>query len=285
MYIDGGEGAYLLSTEGSTQGDNSSMSMYAVSTKPLIEHLKSDDVYRSRNAPKPKQIFYADDSGAGGQLVAILAWWKELLDKGPLLGYHPQSTKCHLIVKDEAAFQRASEIFQDTGVNITLEGRPYLGSAIGTTSYVRQLVREKVQEWVKNIKSLSEVATSEPHAAFYGYINGISKRWLFLMRTTPEISDLLQPIEDALKVHLLPSLVGRQITDQERKIFSLPAKYGGLGIANPVEIADAEFQASRKVTMSLANTINNQLSSFEEVDWEETKKEKSSASNRKKNVL
>ena len=90
-------------------------------------------------------------------------------------------------------------------------------------------------------------------------------------------------IEHVLKTHFVPSLVGRIITDDERSIFSLPTKYGGLGIPNPVEMTDSEYEASKLITNSLANTINIQSSSFSEVDWEGMKREKASASVRKKN--
>ena len=38
-------------------------------------------------------------------------------------------------------------------------------------------------------------------------------------------------------------------------IISLPVRYGGLGIANPVETAEREYQASITVTENLAELI------------------------------
>ncbi len=50
----------------------------------------------------------------------------------------------------------------------------------------------------------------------------------------------------------------------DRSIFSLPVRYGGLGIANPVEICDREYTASLTITKDLRtlivkqeNTLNN----------------------------
>ena len=57
-------------------------------------------------------------------------------------------------------------IFGDTNVKITCEGRPYLGSALGRRSYTSDFVTGKVEQWTKELKSLSKIATSQPHAAF-----------------------------------------------------------------------------------------------------------------------
>ena len=43
---------------------------------------------------------------------------------------------------------------------------PYLGSAIGSSLYVRQFVEEKVKGWSTDVTLLAKVAQSQPHAAF-----------------------------------------------------------------------------------------------------------------------
>ena len=45
----------------------------------------------------------------------------------------------------------AEGIFAGTNVKITNEGRPYLGSAIGSSLYVRQFVEEKVKGWSSDV--------------------------------------------------------------------------------------------------------------------------------------
>ena len=57
---------------------------------------------------------------------------------------------------------------------------------------------------------------------------------------------------------LIPALVGRQVSDIERQILSLPVRYGGLGIADPTETADREYEASRRITEDLSNLILRQ---------------------------
>ena len=48
-----------------------------------------------------------------------------------------------------------------------------------------------------------------------------------------DLSSLFQPLEDAIRLSFLPALLRREITDLERDIISLPARFGGLGISIP----------------------------------------------------
>ena len=66
-------GETILSQEGTTQGDPLAMAMYALALVPLITQLSS----------VAKQVWYADDAAAVGQLADLRAWWDMLCDIGP----------------------------------------------------------------------------------------------------------------------------------------------------------------------------------------------------------
>ena len=55
-------GEMLSSTKGTTQGDPLAMAMYAIGLAPLIRQLKS---------PGAQQIWFADDSAAGSNLIVL----------------------------------------------------------------------------------------------------------------------------------------------------------------------------------------------------------------------
>ena len=59
----------------------------------------------------------------------------------------------------------------------------------------------------------------------------------------------------------LPLLTGsyNKFSDIDRQIFSLPAKYGGLGIFNPVEICTTEYENPRLASKSLTLIVKSQL--------------------------
>ena len=73
-------GKTLLSEEGTTQGDPLAMPMYALGIIPLINALSDDHI---------KQVWYADDATACGNLMGIHRWWDRLVSIGPDFGYFP----------------------------------------------------------------------------------------------------------------------------------------------------------------------------------------------------
>ena len=79
-----------------------------------------------------------------------------------------------------------------------------------------------------------------------------------MSRTTPNISQLFDPLEDAIRTIFIPSLTSRSPpSDEVRALFSFPVQSGGLGISNPVEMADVEFSSSRKVCDPLIQWITD----------------------------
>jgi hypothetical protein len=128
------------------------------------------------------------------------------LKHGTAYGYFPNAEKSWIIVK-EGNLEEAKEIFQNTGINITVEGRRHLGSALGDTAFVERFVQMKVESWVGEIQSLAEIARTQPHAAYAAYTHCVMSKWNFLMRTLPGISDLLQPLEEAIATKLIPAII------------------------------------------------------------------------------
>ena len=64
--------------------------------------------------------------------------------------------------------------FSKAQVSASQRREDYLGGAIGTTSFRNQLIEQKVREWVEEIKTLSEISKTEPHAAFAAFTHGLS---------------------------------------------------------------------------------------------------------------
>ena len=242
-------GTFILSNEGTTQGDNCASGFYSVSISPIISQLSSILC---------KQLWYADDSAAAGLLQHLREWWDCLLDIGPGLGYFPNAKKTWLVVKPQH-FDEAVRIFKDTGVQVTKEGQRYLGAAIGTNTFKEEFVKTKVETWISELKSLTEIAKVEPQLAYSAFTFGLSKRWLFVMRTMENIGHLFQPLENCIRDSFLPELVKQQLNEFDRTLFSLPAKFGGLGIFNPTQICEKELKNSHLATKPLVDLITEQI--------------------------
>ena len=106
-----------------------------------------------------KQSWFADDASVGGNLVGIHRWWEKLVSVGPMYGYFPNPTKSWLIVKENCV-DHACALFQNAGINITVDGKRHLGAALGSRQFVEEYVQKKVDGWVKGIDRLSSFAVS-----------------------------------------------------------------------------------------------------------------------------
>ena len=122
---------------------------------------------------------------------------------------------------------------------------------------------KKVNEWKEEIEKLAIVAGSQPHAAYAAYTHGTKHKWTYICRTEPNCSRLLQPLEDAIQLRLIPAISGRPPSSTvERELLALPTKMGGLGLSNPTVNADFEFNASKKVTAPLVQLTMKQSRAF-----------------------
>ena len=153
----------------------------------------------------------------------------------------------------------AANIFANTGIQIAKEGRRSLGAALGTHSYTEEFVSKQVQKWTEEVKRLATIAESQPHAANATLTHGLFGRWSYLSRTVSNITDVLQPLEDAICHHLIPALTGRiGITDMERDLLALPTRLGGLGIPDPLKTCNDHFRCSERISAPLTALILQQ---------------------------
>ena len=256
-----GDGSFILSNEGCTQGDTQAMSMYAVSMRGLSDKLRAE-------VPDVTQVWYADDNSGGGKMNDLKNYWDAIKEIGPPYGYHPKPPKSILIVKDHAMLQRAEELFAGEGVVITSEGERHIGAAIGSENFKTQFVTRKIENWIKDVEELATIAKEEPQCALSAFNKGVIHRWAFIQRTVKNISDLFQPLEDAIRNRLIPAIVGRDVSDLERKLLALPYRYGGLGILNPKDTADREYRASKDITANLTGLIHQQDMDVSHMDRE-----------------
>ena len=113
------------------------------------------------------------------------------------------------------------------------------------------------------IRTLSEVARSQPHAAYAAFIHGLSARWIHFVRVTDleehSATVHLQPLKDIIHSLFIPELTGHSPPgDLVRELLALPAQQGGLGKINPVAISAAHHATSKKISAPLVNLVVSQ---------------------------
>ena len=86
----------------------------------------------------------------------------------------------------------------------------------------------------------------------------IKHRWTYLLRTLPDIQDLLEPLEDAISHMLIPAITERKCNQLDRNTLALPVRMGGLGLGNPSLEARREYASSVKVAKPLVEQIVSQ---------------------------
>jgi hypothetical protein len=258
------------------KGTPKAMAIYAMGSAPLLNKLKEDSI-------GSKQIAYADDLSSGGTIRGLREWWDRVVTEGPKYGYYPEPTKTWLIVK-EAEHDDAVRIFQGTNVKITMAGKRHLGAPLGSLEFRKEYCSELVDEWVSQIKTLSDIAKSEPQAAYACFIHGLRHKYSYVLRTIPGFKTELPPVEQAVRDHFIPALTeGAIISDEDRDLLALPLKYGGLGVINVTEIADSEFTYSCMLTEELTKSIISQGESDQDPEKEKEAKSKVSKLKREGN--
>ena len=111
-------------------------------------------------------------------------------------------------------------------------------------------------------ESLSDIANTQPRAAYTALTHSLSSKWTFVTRTVPSIGDLRQPLEDILQQKFIP-LTGRHTPSElEHQLLALPARLGGIGVTNPIVCCDVEYDASQQMCHPLVDHIVQGHSSY-----------------------
>ena len=155
--------------------------------------------------------------------------------------------KSWLICKQQY-FEHAEQIFADSPIGITIEGRKHLGTVIGSVEYKKKYLHEKVRTWTAEVEVLGKIAKSGPHAAYTAFTHGLRHKYNYVMRTIPNISDDLKPYDTIRNTFIKAVFNGYICNDIEMKLLALPIKFWGMGIVMPSDICDDEYQNSVKVT-------------------------------------
>jgi len=128
-------------------------------------------------------VWFADDATATGRLASLYQWWEHITTIRPYFGYYPNVGKTYLVVKPDLVDEAKSR-FENTNVQITVNGQRHLGASIGTQEFIETYVAQ-MMKCISEIDSIAAVACSNPHAAYTAFVHGA-------------IGRAMQPLEDAI---------------------------------------------------------------------------------------
>ena len=199
-----------------------------------------------------KMVAYPDDFIAAGTVKDLKYWWETLCKLSPKFAYCSEANETWLNVKNNF-YDIANTTFKSTKTNVTSNGKKHLGVVISSKSYKEDYMNEKIDQWIKDVKLLSEIAKIEPQFVTSCFISGCKNKLNYYKRTVPNISNLLRHIDDVItKEFILEITGGVKCSENERKLLSLPPKLGGLGILIFSEKSDFEYSNSKIVTKQLS---------------------------------
>ena len=91
----------------------------------------------------------------------------------------------------ESHLESAKAIFSDRGVQITTDGKRYLGLFFGPDDMIMKdfFVQSKFTSWIAELEELASVANTQPHAAFCAFSHGIVNEWKYLPLASGDISN------------------------------------------------------------------------------------------------
>ena len=105
----------------------------------------------------------------------------------------------------------AQNVFANSRVNITAEGKRHLGAVIGSTEYRDKYVKDVVKDWDNQLTILSTIVETQPQAAYLAFTNGFKSKLNYFLRTIPNIRHLLLPVEKTIRNKIIPAVTGCHI--------------------------------------------------------------------------
>ena len=100
----------------------------------------------SINHLNAKEVAFADDFTVTGKLTSIKDYWGKLTGLCPNYDYFPKASKSYLIVKEDKLGE-ARNVFNDSNVYITIEGKRHLGAVIRSNEYREEYLKDLVNDW------------------------------------------------------------------------------------------------------------------------------------------
>ena len=74
----------------------------------------------------------------------------------------------------------------------SIEGKIHLGAVIGNTNYRQNYMKEKIEQWITELRMLSKIAWYEPQAAYSYFIIGCKNQPTYFTQTFRNISNQLK---------------------------------------------------------------------------------------------
>ena len=157
-------------------------------------------------------------------------------------------------------------MFAGTNIELT-QGAQFLGSLIGSSEASKIFLKGSEIKYTKNLEGFGQFSLTSPKNAYACLTKGVQQKLSFLSRTTPYMDGVLDKVEERLG-RVIPN-IGKEISQEERKLFSLTLRMGGLNIALPQDLYK-NLEKSIELSTPLAS-FHNKIFESQQCELEQTK--------------
>lgn len=128
-------------------------------------------------------------------------------------------------------------MFRDLQIKIATSQR-FLEGILGNSIEKWQLVIEKVDTWIYYVQKIGQAAQKSLQAAFTTFTKSLQSEWRLFQRITEGFNEEYENLKTAIHQNFTPNIFAQDISDIQHELFTLPTRYGGLNIQNPIKSSE-----------------------------------------------
>ena len=113
------------------------------------------------------------------------------------------------------------------------------------------------------MECLAEAARSYPQSAYAAFTHSLSAEWTYLQCVVTGCGNEYISLRYTIQSLFPPAVFGREVLQREHEVFTLPAKIGGLALADPVSTEATAY----KVSKAASSVLQEAMSSVAVIVW------------------
>eukprot|EP00117_Sycon_ciliatum_P010437 scpid81911/ scgid12340/ len=90
----------------------------------------------------------------------------------------------------------------------------------------------------------------------------LSCEWSYLQRVVQGLEEEFAPLRDVILEQFAPAILGREVLPREHQLLTLPVKYGGLALADPVSTQHPGHTRPRETQLTPCATPSNLVTPY-----------------------
>ena len=245
--------AVLNSSTGLHQGDPLAPLLFAVSTFPLAEKIKSEvpDILL--------HLWFLDDGNLMAPLSALQRAYDIVEAESPSLGLTLSSSKSSIWSPIPAVRATAKDPLQRGIPMKTEDGFELLGAPIGSADFSNSLVTSRVEKLRHTLAELPKLEDSHVEFVLLRSCLSLPKLSFSLRTCPPDHLAASLKLFDGLMRDALGSILGVGLSDRQWIQASLPVSLGGMGLRQAALHSSAAYAVSSAHTYTLVSAMMRPL--------------------------